>query len=187
MGFCMAWFQQGNPFVKIKRLTPQSESRNRSEAPIIFAGSSIVRNSLFIVSVLIMLAAWSAISGLLQFGIAWQLAVIFPTMLAILLILVASEKSKIRNSNALQSKLDRLIHAAETIQNRMLDMEKPSNGQSARKMNGFADWSPARENGHAVEPGPVRLDGTPIRHHAETAVPERRNAGAHRITPSGKA
>ncbi len=146
-----------------------------------------MRNSLFIVSVLIMLAGWSAISALLQFGIAWQLAVIFPTMLAILLILVASEKSKIRNSRALQSKLDRLIHAAETIQNRMLDMEKLSNGQSARGTNGFVDWSPTRENGHGMEPGPVHLDGTPIRHHAETSALERRNAGAHRITPSGKA
>lgn len=134
-----------------------------------------------------MLAAWSAISALLQFGIAWQLAVIFPTMLAILLILVASEKSKIRNSRALQSKLDRLIHAAETIQNRVLDLERLSKGESARRISGFSDWSPARENGNGMEPGPVHLDGTPIRHHAETSAHDCRHAGAHRITPSGKA
>lgn len=142
---------------------------------------------MFIISVLIMLAAWSAISALLQFGTAWQLAVIFPTMLAILLILVASEKSKIRNSRTLQSKLDRLIHAAEAIHNRVLDLERLSNGESVRRTNGFSDWSPARENGNGMEPGPVHLDGTPIRHHAETSAHERRHAGAHCITPSGKA
>jgi low affinity Fe/Cu permease len=174
--------------VKIMRSPRQSNHRanpHPAEALRHFANAGIVRNALIIVFVLTLLASWSAISALLRFSDVWQLAVAFPAMLAVVLILVAAEKSRIRNSEALQLKLDRLLSAAEAVHNRVLNLENLSRVDSMQRTNGFSDWSPAMENGHKMEPGPVHLDGTPMR-RSETH-PDRRNAGAHRITPTGKA
>lgn len=145
-----------------------------------------------IVLTLVLIAGLSVMSTLFRFGDAWQFAAIFPAMLAVLLTILAVEKLRMRNRAALQAKLDQLIHSAETLHNRILDLEKLALAGSTRLGNGFADWSPQRSedghtNGRAIGLASAVLDGAQARHHSETAHPGRHQAGAHRITPTAKA
>jgi low affinity Fe/Cu permease len=140
------------------------------------------------VLVLTLLIFWSATSALFRLNDAWQLAVILPTMLGLALLIYAIEKSRIHHSQTLQVKLDQLIRAAEYIQNSILDLEKLSKAESLRVGSGFADWSPqAGENGHTATTRLAHANGHRARHHSGTAHLGRNGAGAHRITPTGKA
>jgi len=66
----------------------------------------IIGNSFAIVLVLALFALWFATSGFSWPGNVWQLAVIVPTTLVVLLLIMLIEKSRMRNSEALQVKLD---------------------------------------------------------------------------------
>ncbi len=156
------------------------------------AGAWIMGNSFVIALVLALFAVWFTASGFSWPGNVWQLAVIVPTTLVVLLIIALIEKSRIRNSRALQVKLDQLIRAAESVRSSIADLEKLSKGESHHLGGaGYADWSPqVRENGqngHSAATNGNHADGHHTRHRTETSHPAHHGAGAHRIRPTGKA
>jgi low affinity Fe/Cu permease len=149
----------------------------------------IMGNSFAIALVLALFALWFATSGFSWPGNVWQLAVIVPTTLVVLLLIMLIEKSRIRNSEALQVKLDQLIRAAESVHNSILDLEKLSNGKSIR-LGGtnYADWSPqVREDGNSAPTKGNHADGHHARHRLGKENSVHHGAGAHRIRPTGKA
>ena len=152
------------------------------------ASAWIMGNSLAIALVLALFALWFATSGFSWPGNVWQLAVIVPTTLVVLLIITLIEKSRIRNSETLQVKLDQLIHAAEAVQNSIVDLEKISKAVSFRLGSNYADWSPRHEeDGKASASTHAHSDGNHARHRSGTGNSVNHGAGAHRIRPTGKA
>jgi low affinity Fe/Cu permease len=150
------------------------------------ASAWIMGNSFAIALVLALFALWFATSGFSWPGNVWQLAVIVPTTLVVLLIITLIEKSRIRNSEALQVKLDQLIRAAEAVQNSIVDLEKISKAVPFRLGSNYADWSPQdQENGEASNH--AHPDGNHSRHRSGAANSVNHGAGAHRIRPTGKA
>jgi low affinity Fe/Cu permease len=149
----------------------------------------IMGNSFAIALVLGLFALWFATSGFSWPGNIWQLAVIVPTSLVVLLLIVLVEKSRIRNSEALQVKLDQLIRAAESVHNSVADLEKLSKGKSFH-LGGAndADWSPqVPEDGNLAPTKGNRADGHHARRRSGTENSVHHGAGAHRIRPTGKA
>jgi hypothetical protein len=149
----------------------------------------IVGNSFAIALVLALFAFWFATSGSSWPGNVWQLAVVVPTTLVVLLLIMLVEKSRIRNSEALQAKLDQLIRAAESVHNGILNLEKLSKGKSFYFGGGnYSDWSPqVPEAGNSAPTNDHHADGRHARHRARTENSVHRGAGAHRIRPTGKA
>ena len=152
------------------------------------ASAWIMGNSFAIALVLALFALWFATSGFSWPGSVWQFAVIVPTTLVILLLITLIEKSRIRNSEALQVKLDQLIRAAEAVQNSIVDLEKISKGESCRLGANYTDWSPQhQEDRKASASNHVHPDGNHSRHRSVTGNSVNHGAGAHRIRPTGKA
>ena len=146
-------------------------------------------NSLGIALVLGLFALWFATSELSLPGNVWQLAVIVPTTLVVLMMITLIERSWIRNSEALQEKLDRLIRAAESVQSSIIDLKKLSIGESFH-LGGtdLADWSPhVPEVGDSTATNHDHANGHHSRHRLGTANSVHHGAGAHRIRPTGKA
>ncbi len=152
------------------------------------AGAWIMGNSVTMALVLGLFALWFATSGFSWPGNVWHLAVVVPTTLVILLIIALIEKSRIRNSKALQVKLDQLIRAAEAVQNSLLDLEKISKAESFRPGASYTDWSPQeQEAGKASASTRAHPDGNHARHRSGTVNSVNHGGGAHRIRPTGKA
>jgi low affinity Fe/Cu permease len=152
------------------------------------ASAWIMGNSSAIALVLGLFALWFAASGFSWPGNVWQLAVIVPTTLVILLLIILIEKSRIRNSEALQVKVDQLIRAAEAVQNSIVDLEKISKAESFRVGANYTDWSPQHpEDRKASASNHAHPDGSHSRHRSGTANSVNHGAGAHRIRPTGKA
>jgi low affinity Fe/Cu permease len=152
----------------------------------------IVGNSFAIALVLGLFALWFATSGFSWPGNVWQIAVIVPTTLVVLLLITLVEQSRIRNSAALQVKLDQLIRAAESVHNSILDLEKLSKGKSFHLGGAeYADWSPqVREDGNSALTNGNNgnhAGGHHARHRSGTENSVHHGAGAHRIRPTGKA
>jgi low affinity Fe/Cu permease len=148
----------------------------------------IMGNSLAIALVLALFALWFATGGFSWPGNVWQLAVIVPTTLVVLLMITLIENSRIRNSEALQVKLDQLIRAAEAVQNSIVDLEKISKAESFRLGADRADWSPhQREEAKTSVSNHAHPDGNHARHRSGAVNSVNHGAGAHRIRPTGKA
>ncbi|HXD00296.1 MAG TPA: low affinity iron permease family protein [Verrucomicrobiae bacterium] len=149
----------------------------------------IIGNSFAIVLVLALFALWFATSGFSWPGNVWQLAVIVPTTLVVLLLIMLIEKSRMRNSEALQVKLDQLIRAAESVHNSILNLEKLSKGESFHLGGAnYADWSPqVREDGNSPTTNGNHVNGHHARHRSGAVNSVNHGAGAHRIRPTGKA
>jgi len=152
------------------------------------ASAWIRGNSIAIVLALGLFALWFATSGFSWPGNIWQLAVVVPTTLVVLLIITLIEKSRVRNSEALQLKLDQLIRAAEAVRNSIVDLEKISKGESFRLGANYTDWSPQhQEDRKASASNHAHPDGNHSRHRSVTGNSVNHGAGAHRIRPTGKA
>ena len=152
------------------------------------ASAWIVGNSVSMALMLGLFALWFATSGFSWPGNVWQLAVIVPTTIVVLLIIARIEKSRMRNSEAFQVKMDQLIRATEAVQNSIVDLEKISKAESFRRGANYTDWSPReQEDGKASASNRAHLDGNHARHRSGTVNSVNHGAGAHRIKPTGKA
>jgi ABC-type nickel/cobalt efflux system permease component RcnA len=152
------------------------------------SGSSLA----LLVLPLALLGFWSATNALFTLTAPWQAAIAFLIVLGFLAGMSLMEKSRAQKNEVLQARLDRLIHAAESIQQSILDLEKLWKVEPPHSRRGLGDWSPRGwEDDHATNGNSTNHNGAAAHHnhnhHAETARPGRHAAGAHRITPTTKA
>jgi low affinity Fe/Cu permease len=175
------------------KATEQARRLNHANGQVLgdsqrMASAWIMGNSVTIALVLGLFALWFATSGFSWPGNVWQLAMVIPTTLVVLLIITLIEKSRIRNTEALQLKLDQLIRAAEAVQNSILDLEKISKTESIRPGTHYTDWSPqGQEERKTSASNHSHQDGNHSRHRSGAVNSVNHGAGAHRIRPTGKA
>jgi low affinity Fe/Cu permease len=108
----------------------------------------------FIAAVVIVIV-WAASGPIFKFGDTWQLVINTGTTIVTFLMVFLIQNTQNRDTEAMQIKLDELIHALKEANNALLDLEELDEKQLDRiKKTYLARASEAREKlGCAGDPG----------------------------------
>ena len=96
---------------------------------------------------LTIIVVWGVSGPLFRFNDTWQLAINTGTTIVTFLMVFVIQNSQNRDSLALQIKLDELIHAIDTADNRLLDLEELDEATLTERQHRFEEIAEAARRG----------------------------------------
>lgn len=126
----------------MSRTTPSSKPKPKRSGPWFnhfakWTAHTTGRPSAFLLAVLV-IVAWAVTGPLFHYSDTWQLAINTGTTIVTFLMVFLIQNTQNRDSQALHVKLDELIRAISSADNRLIDLDELTDEELARIQNHYA-------------------------------------------------